>query len=288
VTVTESSPADATEPGAGHLEPAGALPRELLVFEGARQIADGDCVIAGTGLPLLAGLVAQRTHAPSARLLIESGVVFPKVVPTPLSVVDPRIMHAPSKLGSLIESLGGFVQRGLVATGFLGGAQIDARANINSTWIERGSGRVRLPGSGGANDIASHCATIVVLTSHERRRFPERCDYVTSPGFLDGPGARRRAGLNPVRVKVVTDLCVLEGDDTVGELTVTALMPGATVEDVLANTGFTPRVADSLGVVAAPSAEHLALLRDVLDPESRYFPERRSPERPKKNGSTHD
>ncbi|WP_370368813.1 CoA-transferase subunit beta [Catenulispora sp. GP43] len=267
-------------PGTG--VPAAALPRELLVFEGARQIADGDCVIAGTGLPLLAGLVAQRTHAPSARLLIESGVVFPKVVPTPLSVVDPRIMHAPSKLGSLIESLGGFVQRGLVATGFLGGAQIDAHANINSTWIERGSGRVRLPGSGGANDIASHCATIVVLTSHEKRRFPERCDYITSPGFLDGPGARRRVGLNPVRVKVVTDLCVMEGDDTVGELTVTALMPGATVEDVLANTGFTPRVADRLAVVAAPSSEDLALLRDVLDPESRYFPERL------KNGNTHD
>ena len=251
-----------------------ALPRELLVFEGARQIADGDCVIAGTGLPLLAGLVAQRTHAPEARLLIESGVIFPKVVPTPLSVVDPRIMHAPSKLGSLIESLGGFVQRGLVATGFLGGAQIDARANINSTWIERGSGRVRLPGSGGANDIASHCATIVVLTSHEKRRFPERCDYITSPGFLDGPGARRKAGLNPVCVKIVTDLCVMEGDDAIGELTVTALMPGVTIEDVLANTGFTPRVADRLSVVAAPSPEHLTLLREVLDPESRYFPER--------------
>lgn len=98
------------------------LPRELLVFEGARQIRDGDCVIAGTGLPLLAALVAQRSHAPNARLIIESGAIFPKVLPTPMSVVDPRIMNEPSRLGSLLEVLGGFVQRGLVSTGFLGGA----------------------------------------------------------------------------------------------------------------------------------------------------------------------
>ncbi|HYU84704.1 MAG TPA: CoA-transferase [Kribbellaceae bacterium] len=262
-----------------------ALPRELLVFEGARQIRDTDCVIAGTGLPLLAGLVAQRTHAPHARLIIESGVVFPKVVPTPMSVVDPRLMNAPSRLGSLIEVLGGFVQRGMVTTGFLGGAQIDERANINSTWVRRPDGSpVRLPGSGGANDIASHCHNVVILTSHEKRRFPERCDYVTSPGFLNGPGARRRAGLTPLTVKVVTDLCVLEGDDASGRLTLTALMPGATVDDVLANTGFTPAIAAGLRVVHEPTRTELTLLRDTLDPECRYFPERRqSPERLKEH-----
>lgn len=254
------------------------LPRELLVFEGARQIADGDCVIAGTGLPLLAGLVAQRTHAPTARLIIESGVIFPTVVPTPLSVVDPRLMHSPSRLGSLVEVLGGFVQRGLVTTGFLGGAQIDAHANINSTWINRNGKRVRLPGSGGANDIASHCPTVVVLTSHERRRFPARCHYVTSPGFLDGPGARRRAGLGPLRVKVITELCVMEGDDETGRLSVSALMPGARLDDVAANTGFEPAVADQLRVVELPHDDELALLRDTLDPQSRYFPERKHTE----------
>lgn len=250
------------------------LPRELLVFEGARQIADGDCIIAGTGLPLLAGLVAQRTHAPTARLIVESGVVFPTVVPTPLSVVDPRLMNSPSRLGSLVEVLGGFVQRGLVSTGFLGGAQVDAYANINSSWINREGGRIRLPGSGGANDIASHCPTVVVLTNHERRRFPERCHYITSPGFLDGPGARRRAGLGPLRVKVVTDLCVLEGDDETGRLTVSALMPGARLQDVFDNTGFEPAVADEIADVQLPGEPELALLRDTLDPASSYFPER--------------
>ena len=259
------------------------MPRELLVFEGARQVRDHDIVIVGTGLPLLAGLVAQRTHAPDARLVIESGSVFPTVKPTPLSVVDPRLMNRPSRLGSLLEVLGGFVQRGIVTTGFLGGAQIDARANINSTWVSRGEGRVRLPGSGGANDIASHCRTVVVLTSHEKRRFPQRCDYVTSPGFLDGPGARRRAGLGPLTVKVITDLCVMEGDDETGELTVTALMPGAGLDDVAAATGFAITAAGEPRTVTPPTEKELRLLRHTLDPECRYFPERKLNTHP--NGS---
>lgn len=251
-----------------------ALPRELQVFEGARHIKDGECVIAGTGLPLLAALLAQRTHAPNAHLVIESGVVFPTVMPTPISVVDPRLMNAPSRLGSLLDILGGFVQRGLVTTGFLGGAQIDEHANINSTWVRRGPGWVRLPGSGGANDIASHCDHVVILTTHERRRFPKRCDYVTSPGFLGGGGARREAGLGPLRVTIITDLCVLEGNDDVGTLTVTKLMPEVELDTVFANTGFTPTVAGRLPAVATPTTEEVSLLRSELDPEGRYFPER--------------
>lgn len=247
--------------------------RELVVFEGARQIGNADTAIVGTGLPLLAGLLAQRTHAPDARLVIESGVIFPQVKPTPLSVVDPRIMHNASKLGSLVEALGGLVQRGFVDTGFLGGAQIDETGNINSTWIRRGDGRVRLPGSGGANDIASHCRKVVILTDHELRRFPVRCDYVTSPGFLGGVGGRARAGLRPLDIKVVTNLCVMEADDSTGRLAVTALMPGATVEEVLENTGFRPEIADDLDIVAPPSDQALTLLRSELDPEARYFPE---------------
>ena len=247
--------------------------RELVVFEGARQIHDTDTAIVGTGLPLLAGLLAQRTHAPDARLVIESGVVFPQVRPTPLSVVDPRIMHNASRLGSLVEALGGLVQRGLVDTGFLGGAQIDQFGNINSTWIDREGGRVRLPGSGGANDIASHCRKVVILTDHELRRFPEHCDYVTSPGFLDGPGGRERAGLQPLHVKVITNLCVMEADDSTGRLVVTALMPGATETDVVAHTGFRPAFAADLESVAPPTDQELELLRTELDPDARYFPE---------------
>ncbi|MFC5179789.1 CoA-transferase subunit beta [Actinomadura harenae] len=246
-----------------------ALPREILAVEGARQIADGDVVIVGTGLPLLAATLAQRTHAPNAKLVIESGVVFPRVVPTPVSVVDPRLMHGASRHGSLFEALGGLVQRGLVHTGFLGGAQIDRYANINSTWV---AGK-RLPGSGGANDIASHCRKVVILTDHERRRFPERCDHVTSPGFLSGPGARAKAGLPELEVKVVTDLCVMEAADS--PLIVTALMPDASPDAVRAETGFDVDFAPELDAVAPPTPEELTLLREVLDPDCVYFPERK-------------
>lgn len=246
-----------------------ALPREYLVMEGARQIRDGDVVIVGTGLPLLAATLAQRTHAPHAKLVIESGVVYPKVVPTPVSVVDPRVMQGASRHGSLFEALGGLVQRGLVRTGFLGGAEIDRYGNINSTTV---AGK-RLPGSGGANDIASHCAKVVILTSHERRRFPERCAYVTSPGFLGGPGERAAAGLPPLEVKVITDLCVMEAADSA--LTVTGLMPGATLDDVFAATGFRPGVADHVDTVEPPPPGQLNLLREVLDPNCVYFPERK-------------
>ncbi|WP_214325595.1 CoA-transferase subunit beta [Nonomuraea sediminis] len=249
---------------------SGALPREILVAEGARQIRDGDLVIVGTGLPLLAATLAQRTHAPDAKLVIESGVIFPKVVPTPVSVVDPRLMHGASRHGSLFEALGGLVQRGLVRTGFLGGAQVDEFANINSTWV---SGK-RLPGSGGANDIASHCSQVVILTNHEKRRFPARCDYVTSPGFLGGPGERAKVGLGPLHVKVVTDLCVMEASDSA--LVVTALMPGATAEAVLENTGFVPKFRDVLDIVVPPDPEELRLLREEIDPACVYFPERKS------------
>ncbi len=251
-----------------------ATNRELLVFEAARHIRDGERVIVGTGLPLLAALVAQRTHAPRVQLIIESGVIFPTVLPTPMSVVDPRLMHAPSRLGSLLEVLGGFVQHGLVDVGFLGVAQVDELANINSTWVEGDDGRRRrLPGSGGANDIASHCQRLVVLSPHERRRFPVRCDFVTSPGFLTGPGARQAAGLPPLSVTVLTDLCVLEGNDEEGRLQLTALMPGVALEDALDQMQFDPVVPDNVAVVAQPTAGELGLLRGVLDPDRRYFPE---------------
>lgn len=259
-----------------------ATTREVLVFEGARQIGLHDTAIVGTGLPLLAGLLAQRTHAPQARLVIESGVVFPQVKPTPLSVVDPRIMNNASRLGSLVEALGGLVQRGLVDTGFLGGAQVDRFGNINSTWVNRADGsRARLPGSGGANDIASHCRQVVILTNHELRRFPERCDYITSPGFLEGAGSRERVGLKPVRIKVITDLCVMEGEDQLGELVLTGLMPGVSVEQVFANTGFRPKVAETLVEIEPPSQDNLVLLRTELDPENRYFPKLSNPKEQK-------
>ncbi len=246
--------------------------QELMIIEAARRLHDGDIVFVGTGLPLLATTLAQRRHAPNVVMVIESGVIAPLVRPTPISVSDPKVMHRAVKLGTLREVLGSLLQRGLVDVGFLGGAQIDRYANINSTLIARAGGFRRLPGSGGANDMASHCRRLLIVTQHEKRRFPERCDYVTSPGFLDGPGGRERVGLNPqFAVTVVTDLAVMASDPQTCALGITELMPGITVDDVIAQTGFTPGIAPHLRDVAPPAPEDLKVLRDELDPERVYL-----------------
>src|SRR5437879_8194006 len=240
-----------------------------MVLEAARHIRDGDVVFVGTGLPLLATTFAQRTHAPNVVCVIESGVIAPRVRPTPISVSDPKVMHDAVRLGSLRDVLGCLLQRGLIDLGFLGGAQIDRYGNINSTQIGRPGGRRRrLPGSGGGNDMASHCRRLLVITHHERRRFPERCDYITSPGFLDGPRGRERAGLRKeFAISVVTDLAVMENDPVTCALRIVKLMPGVSVQNVLAETGFQLQLAPEIMEVDLPASEDLRLLRDELDPD---------------------
>ncbi len=249
--------------------------QELMVIEAARHVRDGDVVFVGTGLPLLATALAQRTHAPHVVCVIESGVIAPHVRPTPMSVSDPKVMYRAARLGSLRDVLGCLLQRGLVDLGFVGGAQIDRYGNINSTMIgSPGAMRRRLPGSGGANDMASHCRRLLIITRHERRRFPQRCDYITSPGFLDGPGGRRRAGLSSeFGVTVVTDLAVLENDPVVCALRIAKLMPAISAEAVRAETGFPLDAAADVREVAPPAGEHLRLLREDLDPARRYLKE---------------
>jgi glutaconate CoA-transferase subunit B len=254
-------------------QPDGYTRQELMVIESARHIRDGNVVFVGTGLPLLATTLALHTHAPNLVCVIESGVIAPQVLPTPISVSDPRVMHRAIKLGSLRDVLGCLLQRGLIDLGFIGGAQIDRFGNINSTQIGvRGAMRRRLPGSGGGNDMASHCRRLLIITRHERRRFPERCDYITSPGFLDGPGARRRAGLNPeFGVTVVTDLAVMENDPATCALRVAKVMPGITADAVMAETGFHLDGAADAQEVAPPTQEDLRVLRQEVDPAGVYL-----------------
>ena len=262
---------------------SGYARQELMVIEAARHVRDDDVVFVGTGLPLLATTLAQRTHAPHVVCVIESGVIAPQVRPTPLSVSDPKVMYHAARLGSLRDVLGCLLQRGLVDVGFIGGAQIDRFGNINSTMIgSPGAMRRRLPGSGGANDMASHCRRLLVITRHERRRFPERCDYITSPGFLDGPGGRRRAGLSgEFGVTVVTDLAVLENDPVTCALRIAQVMPGITVDAVRAETGFPLDAPSGVRQVAPPSTEALRVLREDLDPARVYLKEEEAVSRPK-------
>lgn len=247
---------------------------ELMVVEAARHIHDGDIVMVGTGLPMVASLFAQRSHAPNMCFVVETGPIAPEVIPTPTSVADARLMHRAVRLGSLLDALGGVLHRGLADVGFLGGAQIDQFANVNSTVIgDYDHPKVRLPGSGGANDLASHSKRLLIIARHEKRRFPARCDYITSPGYIDGPEGRKKAGL-PVPypgITVITNLTVMSIDKAAGRLRVDKLMPGVTLGDVLANTGFEPLTADEIATVERPRDSDLRLLREEVDPGEVYL-----------------
>ena len=247
---------------------------ELMVVEASRYISDGDTVLVGTGLPMIAGLLALKNHAPGMCYIVETGPIAPEVIPTPISVSDTRVMHRAVRLGSLLDALGGVLQRGLADVAFLGGAQIDQYANVNSTVIgDYASPKVRLPGSGGANDLASHAKKVLIITRHEKRRFPERCDYITSPGYIDGPDGRKNAGL-PVEypdIFVITDLTVMSIDKSEGRLRVDKLMPGVSLDQVRENTGFDPLVAPEVLDVEPPAEKELRILREDVDPQKMYL-----------------
>ena len=247
---------------------------ELMVVEAARYIDDGDIVLVGTGLPFAASLFAQKSGAPHMCYVVETGPISPEVIPTPISVSDARVMYRAARIGSLVESLGGVLQRGMADVAFLGGAQIDQYANVNSTVIgDYDKPKVRFPGSGGANDLASHARKILIITRHEKRRFPAHCDYITSPGYIDGPDGRAKAGLPSAYpdIFVFTDLAVLAIDKSVGRLRVEKLMPGVTLEQVQENTGFELTPAPEVIGVDPPTPEDLRLLREEVDPNGVYL-----------------
>ena len=247
---------------------------ELMIIEASRYICDTDTVVIGTGLPMVASMYAQKAHAPNANFVIESGLMDPIFEVVPISVTDPNLMVRAAKLGSKREVLGCLVQRGLVDIGFLGGAQVDQYGNINSTYIGTPEDpKVRFPGSGGANDIASNVNRILIIMKHEKRRFPPKVDFITSPGYIDGPEGRTK---NFLRMKnpdiiLVTDLVVMELDKLKGKLMITKLMPGVTLEKVTDNTGFTPGLAPNIEEVEPPTDWELKILRQEVDKEGVYL-----------------
>lgn len=239
---------------------------QLMVAVAAREIHDGELVFVGMRLPMLAFLVARRTHAPSAVGLYENGVIRE----TPATELLYTMGDSPNLLGatqcSQMIDVMGLLQQGRVDVGFLGAAEVDRFGNLNSTWGHRDGHLTRLPGSGGACDIACLSRRTVVLLAHERNRFRERTSHITSPGFGSGNGWRVAQGL-PARSgpsALITTLGVLRfGGD--GEAYLASIHPGTSVEEVLANTGWTLRVAEALDETPAPTAAELAAMRE-LDP----------------------
>lgn len=245
---------------------------ELLAVMSSRLLTDGQIVFAGIGIPLLAASLAQQRQAPHLTILFEGGAVGPAYRPgeLPLTTNDQRCIRRASAALAITDVLL-LLQRGYVDVGFMGGAQIDRFGNLNSSFIgDPASPKVRLPGTGGGNDINSF-PDIIVAMEHEKRRFVPKVDFVTSPGWLDGGDTRATRGLpegGPWRV--VTDLAILGFHETTRAMTVLALHPGVTRDDVQARTGFALNFADRVETTGPPTREEIEVLRH-LDPERRFI-----------------
>ena len=241
---------------------------ELMICVAARLLKNGSTVGVGTGAPCAAAMLAQRTHASDLFIVFEAGGLAPLLPMMPISVGDSRTFHralAATSMGEVFEAC----QRGMVDYTFLGGAQIDAYGNLNSTVIGNYYlPKVRFPGSGGANDFASLCWRTMVMTQQNRRRFVEKLDFLTTPGYLTGPGAREEAGLprDSGPYKVITDLAVMGFDERTKRMQVESLHPNVTFEQVQENTGFDLLKASHVGQTEPPREEELRILRQEVDP----------------------
>lgn len=248
-------------------------PTELLICTASRLMEDGTTAFIGTGIPMLAASLAQRQHAPNLVAIFEFGGTGAILEQLPRAVGERRTFHkavAASGICDTVET----AQRGFIEYGFLGGAQIDAYGNLNTTVIgEHDHPKVRLPGSGGGNDVGSHCWRTIAIMRHDRQRFVPKVDFITTPGYLTGPGAREAAGLAPGTgpYRVVTNLAVLGYHPATRRMVLLATQPGVTVEQVVDNTGFELAAAENFAENPPPADEELRILREEVDKERFYI-----------------
>ena len=245
---------------------------EIMIAASARQLAGVRNCFVGVGLPNIVCNLAQRTIAPELQLVYESGVFGARPERLPLSIGDPTLVSGATAVTSMYELFAYYLQAGLIDVAFLGGAQIDRFGNLNTTVIGAyDKPKVRLPGSGGACEIAIHARQILVIMRQAQRSFVEKLHFRTSPGHSGDPAhdaARGWNGSGPT--SVVTDLGTYVFDEGSGEMTLVTMHPGVGLEDVRANMGWEPKVAGDLGETPAPTAEELRLIREELDPGGVY------------------
>ncbi|MDD5311998.1 MAG: 3-oxoacid CoA-transferase [Dehalococcoidia bacterium] len=243
--------------------------REFIAFTGAGMLENGKSVFVGTGLPMIAGILAQKTHAPNLLIIFEAGGVGPILPELPISVGQSLTCHRGVAASSMHDVMAS-CQAGFIDYGFLGGAQIDMYGNINTTCIgDHNLPKVRLPGSGGANDIASFAnKTIIIAASQSKRTFVNKLDFLTSPGYLDGPGAREKAGLplstGPYRV--ITQLATYGFDENTKQMKLISLHPGVSLEEVQDNCSFDMLIPEKYTISPEPSEKDLHILRKEIDP----------------------
>jgi len=244
-----------------------------MCINAARLLRDGDVVFVGVGLPNLACNLARRTHAPNLQLIYEAGVIGARPSRLPLSIGDPTLVTGAVSVCGMFDIFSQYLQRGNIDVGFLGGAQIDRFGNINATIIggDYQHPKVRLPGSGGSQEIAGWANRCYIITPHQKRRFPEKVDFITSAGFLNGRAQRELTGARGGGpLVVVTNLGLLEPDAN-GELVLSALHPGCTLEQVRENTGWQVRTSGQVSTTEPPLPSELQLLREELDPGGIYL-----------------
>lgn len=246
---------------------------ELMAVAAAREIKDGEVVFAGTGLPMLGVMLAQRTHAPRCIIIFEAGTVDSQLAHLPMSVGDPRVMRGAASAAGLMEVFTYVLQAGRVDVGFLSGAQVDRFGNINSTSIGPNPRRpsVRFSGSGGACDIACLARRTIIIAKHEKRRFPEKVDYITSPGWLEGGATRQRSGLpwgGPSTV--VTTMSVMRFRADSKEIYLASYHPGLKARSVAEATGFALDIREAVETIP-PTEEELRILREEVDPEKIFL-----------------
>jgi glutaconate CoA-transferase subunit B len=258
---------------------------ELLAVASAREVPDGAFVFAGTGLPLLASMLAQHTVAPNMTLIMEAGIVGPKVEHLPISVSDPRGCLKASMVSNMADTFGTTALRGYCTIGMLGGAECDKYGNLNSTIIGgywpggvSGTGHgphVRFAGSGGANNIASFADKVLVVMVQEERRFPERVEYVTSVGGWRGAREQHESrwdyGLGRGgELVMISDLCIMRSNPETGVLELDTVFPGITVDEVVSNTGWALDTSKAKEL-PPPTEDELKALRMLVDPSRIYL-----------------
>ncbi len=247
--------------------------RELLITTAARLMEDKTTAFIGTGIPMLAGALAQKMHAPDLITIFEFGGTGAILEDLPLAVGERRSFHRALSASGILDMVE-TAQRGFIEYGFLGGAQIDPYGNLNSTVIgTHDHPKVRLPGSGGGNDVGSHCWRTIAIMPHDTRRFVEQVDFITTPGYLSGPGAREAAGLPPGTgpYRVVTSLAVMGYHPESKRMMLLNTQPGVSVEHVLESTGFELLVAEEVTENPPPSEKELRILREEVDKDRFYI-----------------
>jgi glutaconate CoA-transferase subunit B len=246
---------------------------ELLICVSARLFEDGATCFIGTGVPMLAAMLASKTTAPNIVPIFEFGGTGAIMEELPTAVGGARTWHKGISALGICDTME-TAQRGFIDYGFIGGAQIDPYGNLNSVTIgEHDHPKARLPGSGGGNDVGSHCWQTVAIMQHDTKRFVPKTDFVTTPGYLTGPGAREEAGLprDTGPAYVVTTLALMDFEPESKRMRLKATHPGVSVEDVVAATGFELIIPEKVESTEPPSAEELRLLREEIDPEKLYI-----------------